>query len=221
MQVVKAQGSCPSAFHLLKIIEAFDIPHKEQAFQRLNIRACCNHVHSNRYSWIVFVAKSRQYRFWVFFGFVRYFLAKGIAFSKLFPHNIDNIISMAVVFGKNKSLGNFLSSGKDFRQLLLKCPYHAPYLAGIDNFPVKLPGSIGQIFVQLFPAFFAGKLLTSVHKLPGRYVCSVPANVSLNYIHIIAHIHAVCYCFFMAVLAHHIFIEKAKGAFIRCGCQTY
>ena len=221
LQVVIAQGSRASAFHLLKIIQAFNVPHKEQAFQRLNVRTCGNHVHCNRYSGIVKIAEICQHRFWVFFGFIGHFLAKGIAFPKLFPHYIDYVIGMTVVLGKNQGFRDFLSAGKDLWPLLLKRPYHVSYLAGIDHVPVQLFSRIGEILVKLFPAFLPCKLLPPVHKLLRTYFCPVFGDFGLNSVHIETHIHAICHCFFVAVFTHYIFIEKAEGAFIRCGCQTY
>ena len=128
---------------------------------------------------------------------------------------------MAVVLGKNKGFWNFLSAGEDLRQLLLECPYHMSYLAGIDHVPVQLFSIIGEILVQLFPAFFTGKFLPSVHILLRSYLCPVFANFSFDGVHIITHIHAICHSFFMAVLAHHVLIEKPESAFVRRSCQAY
>ena len=65
-QVVKTEGACTSAFHLLKIVAAFDVAHEEQAFERFDVGAGGDHVNGDGDSGVVLVAEAGKQRFWIF-----------------------------------------------------------------------------------------------------------------------------------------------------------
>ena len=66
LQVIKIDGARAAAFHLLKVVAAFHIPHKEQAFQWLHVRAGGDHIHRNGDARMVVVAELRQDAFGIF-----------------------------------------------------------------------------------------------------------------------------------------------------------
>ena len=129
MQAFLIKRACAAPFHLLEIVAAFDIAHKQQAFERADIGSRGNHIDGNGDARVVAVAEIRQDGFWFFallndfavfthnivFGFVSNFFAKFVALPELFPHRFDDVVGVAVVFGKNQGFGHFLTIWKHHR----------------------------------------------------------------------------------------------------------
>ncbi len=144
-QIVKTDDAGSASFHLLKVVSAFYISHKEQAFQRLHVSACGNHIYRNGNAGIIIVTELSQYRFRVFIGPIGYFFAKAVFFVKLFAYNLNNIVSVAVGFGKNQCFRYFKMTllikavGEHLWQMLFE---------GSDN-QTNLVW-IHDVFIQLF-----------------------------------------------------------------------
>ena len=66
LKSIFADGASASAFHLLEIIDAFHVAHKEQNLQRFYVSACGNHIHRDGNARIKLVAKAVEYRFGIF-----------------------------------------------------------------------------------------------------------------------------------------------------------
>jgi hypothetical protein len=101
LEVVRVQRARSTALHLFKIIFALYITHEKQAFERLHVRARCDHVHRHRDARVVAIAELREYRFGIFGRLVRDFFAEFIALAKLLADDLDNVVRVAVRFGKN------------------------------------------------------------------------------------------------------------------------
>ena len=129
LQTFFIQRACATSFHLFKIVTAFNISHKQQTFQRTNICSCGNHIHRYGNAWVVTVAKICQYSFGFFaffdnfavfvqsviFGFIGNFFAKFVALPKFFAHHFDDVVSMAVIFGKNQGFWHFFAVREYYR----------------------------------------------------------------------------------------------------------
>ena len=169
MQAFFIKRACAAPFHLLEIVAAFDIAHKQQAFERADVRSCGNHIDGNGDARVVIVTEIRQDGFGFFalfddfavlshnivFGFVRNLFAEFVALPELFAHHFDDVVGVAVVFGKNQGFWHFLTIRENYRQVVTECPDNGADLAWIDNIPVELFGSIVFIAILLLPAFAA------------------------------------------------------------------
>ncbi|OPY18288.1 MAG: hypothetical protein A4E24_01991 [Methanomethylovorans sp. PtaU1.Bin093] len=220
-QVIISHDPRASSLHLLEVIAALHIPHEQQAFQRLHIRTCGYHVHSYRDPRIVVIAQRRQHSISIFFSLVRHLLAERIALAKLLPHDLDNIIRMAVGLGKDQGLRYLLPAWEDLRQLVPERPYHIAYLARVYHVPVQLPAGVGKVLIQLLPSLPAAQLLSFIHELLGLDLSTLFRDLGLYGIHIITHIHPVRHSILVAVLAHHVLIEEPESALVRSGGKPY
>ena len=147
LQTFFIKGACATPFHLLKIIATFDISHKQQTLKRTHVGACGYHIHGDGNSGVITVAKVGEQGFGgfavfddiaigiklVILGFIGDFFAKLIALAKLFSHDMDNIIGVAVIFGKNQRLWHVFTIGKNHRQTVFKGADNGANLAGIDH----------------------------------------------------------------------------------------
>ena len=109
------EGTCATAFHLLKEITTFDVTHKEQTFKRFYICTCGYHGHRDCNTRIIAITEVSQYGFgrFTFFSdftfiidsiltcFIGYFFAELVAFTEFLSDNINNIVSVAVAFSEN------------------------------------------------------------------------------------------------------------------------
>ena len=57
LQVVFAQSTCSATFHLLEVVFTAHVAHENQAFDRLYVRARCNHIDSNGNTRVIIVAE--------------------------------------------------------------------------------------------------------------------------------------------------------------------
>ena len=123
MQAFFIKRACAASFHLFEIVAAFDVAHKQQAFKRAHVCSRGNHIDGNGDARVVAVAEIRQDGFGFFalfddfavfthnivFGFICDLFAEFVALPELFPHHFDDVVGVAVVFGKNQGFGYFLT----------------------------------------------------------------------------------------------------------------
>src|SRR5690606_34568692 len=159
LQIFKMQGARTPAFHLLKIVEAFYVPHKQQNFQGFYISSCRDHIYRYRYARRPAIPEFVQNRFRVFFYFVSYLFAEVVAFAKLFPYDLDDIVCMAVGLRKYQSFGHFklsvfiVSVRKYGGEAFLEGTDNVADLAGVYHVSVKRVGMVNHVFVEAVPAF--------------------------------------------------------------------
>ena len=119
---------------------------------------------------MIVVAKLRQCAFGVV-TIVSNLFAEAVFFTEFFPHNLNNVVCVAVGFGKDQCFGHFEfaffieSFGKHLRQMLFEGADDGPNLIGVDDFVVELCLGINNGFIQLPPAFFAGELFAVIQIL--------------------------------------------------------
>ena len=105
LQVIFAQHPRTAPLHLLKVILAAYIPHKDQALNGLHIGTRGDHIHGNGNAWVIIVPK-RTEKLLRLFRRIGDFLAERIALPKLFPDDLNNVICVTICFGKNQGLRN-------------------------------------------------------------------------------------------------------------------
>ena len=106
-QLFEATGAGAATFHLLVITPAFDVAHKEQHFQRPNVGAGSDHIDRNSYSRVILIAELLQHRFGILLAAVGDLLAKLVLLREFLPNDLDDIICVAVAFGKYQHFGRF------------------------------------------------------------------------------------------------------------------
>ena len=231
MQAFFIKRACAAPFHLLEIVAAFDIAHKQQAFEWADIRSCGNHIDGNGDARVVAVAEIRQdgFRFFallndftvfthnIVFGFVSDFFAKFVALPELFPHHFDDVVGVAVVFGKNQGFGYFLTIWEHYGQMVAERTDNGADLAWIDNISIKLFGSIVFIAILLLPAFTACGAFAVFDQLFSFEFAAIKADFGIDQIDFIAYVYAIGNGLLVAVFANHVLIEKTESAVVRCG----
>ena len=119
---------------------------------------------------MIVIAKLRQRAFGVV-TVIGDLFTEAVFFAEFFPHDLNNVVGVAVGFGKYKCFGNFkfallvYAFREHFRQMLFERANDGPYLVGVDHLVVKLLLGVNNIFIQLRPAFLAGELLAVIHIL--------------------------------------------------------
>ncbi len=191
-------GSCSTSFHLFKVVYAFHITHKQQHFQRFHICSRCNHIHRNRNAWMIGITKTVQHRFWVFFYFVRQFLAEIIALVKFFTNDFDYIVGVAVCFGKNQCFRHFVFSVFVFSvrenfsfQCLFVLANDIAYLTWVDHLFIQIVFQIFGVFIFLLPTSFSGEFISSVYKPTCFYYAAILRYFCFNIVHIVRNIYTI------------------------------
>ena len=100
-----------TAFHLFEIVAAPHVAHEEQAFERLDVGARGDHIYGHSDARVVVVSELGEDRFRIFFDLVGDLLAELVAFSKFLAYGLDDVVGVAVGFGKNKRLWDFAAAG--------------------------------------------------------------------------------------------------------------
>ena len=147
LQVVLAEGTGTPALHLLKIVLAAYIPHENQALDGFDIGAGGNHVHCDRNTGIVAIAELTEHTLRILGGVGNLF-TELVSLAEFLPDNLDDVVGVAVCFGKNQSLRDFLTPWEQRgKQVVPECADHHTDLAGIDNVPVQLSGLVIHILI--------------------------------------------------------------------------
>ena len=127
---------------------------------------------------------------------------------------------MAICLGKNQSLGYFLTPGKQgCIESILKSTDNGADLTGVHNIPIKLRGTVINIFVQLCPPLFSGKAVAVFHHLL-EDGATLLAYFCFNQEDILTHIDAIDDGLLSGVFADNILIEERKSALVRCCGQA-
>ena len=219
MQIVLAQCPGAPAFHLLKVVLAPHIPHKNQALNGLYICPSGNHVHRDSDTGIEAVAEVRK-NFLRSVSGVGNFLTEFVALAKFLTDDLNNVICMAISLGKDQRLGDLVSTGEQSSiQVFLKRADHSPYLAGVHNIPIQPGWYIADILVHLLPALFAGQAVPIFDLLLDN-VSAALSDLCFNQENVFPHIYAVNNCLFSGIFTDHILVEKGKGALVRRSGQT-
>ena len=213
LQIVLAEGAGAAPLHLLKIILAADVAHKDQALDGLHIRPRGDHVNGNGNTGIIIVAEGAENGLRTI-RLTGDLLAELIALAKLLPDDLNDIIRMAVGLGEDQRLGHFAAMREKLReQVVPERSDHGTDLAGIHNVPIQLCRGIDQVFVHLFPALCAGQAVPILDLLLQDHR-TVFRNIGLNEEDILTDIDTINNGLLTGILADHVLVEKGKGTLV-------
>ena len=87
--------------HLLKKPSTLDRAHEEQDFQRLDIRSSRDHIDSDGNTGIMTVSGGNQFFWFDARGLIGNILREFIATRKFCTYDLDNLVCVIVIFGKD------------------------------------------------------------------------------------------------------------------------
>ena len=164
-KAIGIEGAGAAPLHLLKVVRASNIAHKQQALQGFNIGTRGDHIDGDGHARVVVIAKLVQHRLGVFGDFVGHFFAELTLFPKLLPHGLDNIVGVAVGFGKDQRLGHLLPTWKDLPPFIPKGANDGTNLVRVDDRAIELFAAVGFVVVLGLPALSAGQALSPLDLL--------------------------------------------------------
>ena len=219
MQIVTGQGSCTASLHLLKIVLAPHVPHEDQALNGLDVGSRGDHIHGDGDTGVVIVTERAEHALGVLGGIGDLF-AELVPFSKLLPHDLDDIVGVAVGLGEDQGLGHLTATGEQGgKQILLERAYHGTDLTGIDNVPIQLCGHVVQILVHLPPPLLTGGSAAHLDHLFHDMGAVLP-HVGFNQENILSYVDTVNDGLFARILADYVLMEESKGTLVGCGGQA-
>ena len=136
-QLFPAEDAGSPAFHLLEIVAAPHIPHKDQTFQRLHVCAGGDHIDGNGNTGVVIVGKLAD-QILRFVRFAGDFLAKLVTLPEYLPDDLNNVLRVAVILGEDQRLGDDAPTGENLRQIVLEALNYRQNLRFVDNAAIKL-----------------------------------------------------------------------------------
>ena len=95
-----------------------DVPHEEQAFQRLHVGAGGDHVHRDGDPGVVAVAELGEQVFGLLAGGLGDLLAEVVALAELFADDPHDVFGVEVGLGEDERLRDFGAAGEDFGEEL-------------------------------------------------------------------------------------------------------
>ncbi len=136
-----------------------------------------------------------------------------ITLAKPFTHNLNNIVCVAVCFGKDKRFGTSLRLGNKFvNNFFFELRIIVPDLARIDNAPVVLTLRIVNIFTNCCQRFALESL--SLHSICCSYSAPflvISVSIRKNIFTNVNTITIAC----SLEYSQNILIEKRKGSLCR------
>ena len=133
---------------------------------------------------------------------------------------MNNVVGMAVSFGKDQSFGHLDPAGKDLWQPVTERADHRADLVRVDDIAIQLLGTVNLVLVLGLPALFAGQAFALLDLLPGSKSATLLGFLGFYQIDLVADVNPVCHGLFVVVLTHHVFAEEAVGAVIRRGGEA-
>ena len=130
------------SLHLLEVSGALDVPHEQQAFERLHVRAGGDHVHGDGDPGVVAVAELGEQVLRLLPGrAIGDLLGEVVPLAELFPQDAGDVLGVAVVLGEDEGLRNLGATGENLgEEPLLERAHDEPDLVFGDHIPVELVG---------------------------------------------------------------------------------
>ena len=245
-QIVFLDNAHAAPFHLFEQVRAAHIAQEHHDFERADIGAGRNHIDRDGDARVVTVAKRFDDRFRLFAylfpnillrlaavvlfhhparafaaGAVGDFLAELVAFAELFAEDLHNIIGVGVVFGEDQGFGNMGAVRKNLgEELVAEGADHRADLVGNHHIAVQLAAAIGKLLVEQFGTAGAGEAVALFDVKPGIHFGAGPGNLRADIVDVVIDIDAVLNGFGVAVIHHHVAVEKADGLFGGRGGKT-
>ena len=186
-----------AAFHLLEEVLRRDAAHEEDDLQRLDVRAGGDHVHGDGDAREIAVAEGGEdflgrqaggalpgdfldfgaVGLLLLFddadeaGAVGDFLAEVVALAEHLAADSDDVVGVGVVLGEDEGLGHIGAAGEDLgEEAVAEGGEDGANLVRGDDIAVEVGGIVGEGFVELFPADFAGLAVAFVHEEAGVHL---------------------------------------------------
>ena len=223
LQVVGLDDPATSALHLLEIRRRVDVPHEQQAFQRLYIGAGGDHIDRHGNAWVVGIAELVQQVVGLLAGRFRGdLLAEVVAPAKLLPNDLHDVVGMEVGLGEDQRFGDFGAAREDFgKQAVTEGADDQPDLIHRHHVPVKIVGRIGQVVIEFLEFPLAGSpipMRNELARLPSEH-SPILRHAGFDPIHVVADVDAIDDRLFVAVVLDEVAVERSRpfGQWARTG----
>ena len=111
VEVGARDGADAAPLHLLEEVAAADVAHEEHHLHRLDVGAGGDHVHGDHDARVEAVAELRDQVLGLGpRGAVGDLLAEIVALGEFLPHDIHDVVGVAVVLGEDDGLGHMLAT---------------------------------------------------------------------------------------------------------------
>src|SRR6266849_8764185 len=238
-EIIGPDDAGAAAFHLLEEVAALHGAKEEDAFDASNVGAGGDHVYGDGNAGIIAVSEGCEVGFrggsgtfvadfldfraiFEFFlvhnaghaAHVGDLLGELVAFAEFFAKDLHDVFGVAVVFGENEGFGDFGAAGEDFgEEFFLEGFDDGADLVFGNNVAVELAGAIVEVFVETFPADFAGLAVAFVDVQAGFNCRAVFGDVGADFVDVETDVHAIGDGLLVVVLHYKILVEEAEGLF--------
>ena len=198
--------------HLLEIDERPDVPHEDQAFQRLHVGARGDHVHRDGDAGKYELRKSDKSSS----GFLPVLL--DVIFwqkSLPLPNSSRMIRTMSSacrsVLAKTSVFGTSVRPGKISGSLSLNVWIDQPNLVLGHHVAVELVGRVGQVVVEFLVFLALGAAVAVRHEYArlADQLRPVLGDFGFDAVNVVADVDAVDHGLFVGVLLHQVAVEEA------------
>ena len=223
LQHVGIDHPATTPLHLLEVGQRPDVPHEDQAFERLHVGSRGDHVHGDGDTREIRVAELGQEFVGLLAGaFRRDLLAEVVPLAEFLPNDPHDVLGVQIGLGEDERFGNLGAAGKDLRQLVLERADDQANLILGHHVPVKLVGGVGQVVVEFLVFLPLVRRSRCGTKMPGSSseLGPVLGDLRFDAVHVVADIDAIDHGLFVGIVLHQVAVEEADGLRRRRGGQA-
>ena len=219
LQVGGREDAGAAAFHLLEIAAAADIAQEEEAFEWLDVGAGGDHVDRDGDAELGRRAELLDERLRLLVahrllvvGLVGDFLGEVVALAEDLADDVDDVLGVGVVLGKDEGLGNESATGEEFGEKgVLECLNDGADLRLDHDGAVEIAGFVNEVFVQTRPAGGAGFLAALIDVEAFLDHAASLGDIGFDPVDLVANIDAIGHGALVVVLHDEVLVEKADG----------
>ena len=218
LEFVGIQHTGAAPLHLLVVERAAHVAHEEDAFQGLDVGAGGDHVHGHGDARLEAVAELAQQVIRVTPRAVGDLLAETVAPTEDLARDIDDVLGVVVILGKNKGFRDMLPAREQFgEELVLEGPEHRADLVRRHDGAVQLLAGVFLLLGELFLAVLAGVAVSLVHHGSGGDGAALVREVSANPVDAGPDVDPVGHGGLMRIGADQVLVEEGHGLLARGG----
>lgn len=213
LQVVGLDDTHPAALHLLEEGARLDRAHEHHDLHRLDVGAGGDHVHRHRDpghgAGAELVDEIFRFRAGRAVGDL---LGEVVALAELLAHDLDDVLGVGVVLGKDQGLGHPLAAGEDLGEELVTVGLDdlADLVRG-DDVAVELVGVVAEVVVELFPTFLARVAFLDLHRVAGLHLRAPLGDGGADAVDVVVDVDAVGHGHLVVVFHHQVLVEETEG----------
>ena len=194
---------------------------KEQTLERFHVRAGRDHVHSDRDARVVGVAEAAQQVLRLRAGRLGCdLLAEVVALAELLLDDLDNVVGVAVLLGKDERLRNLGSTREDLAEEPVPEGVHnEPDLVRRHHVAVELIRRIREVVFHLGQGHFARAAVAPGDVAPGLYGTSLFGDLRLDPVDLVTDVDPVRDRLGVRVVLDDVVVEEADRLRARRGSQ--